>query len=130
MVQVQKLTEDMNEVMEELVERMQEFKRRGQWHFSQSEVLEGLFFVDTIVSGLRMEALVDTRETHIFLSEQATKSLHFKPKSCTVTRKVLKSETMSMIGIARWTPLRVGEWFQNMDMLVAPLEYHVMILGL
>jgi hypothetical protein len=29
----------------------------------------------------------------------------------------------------RSTPLRVGEWFDNMDLLVAPLEDHGMILG-
>ena len=27
-------------------------------------------------------------------------------------------------------PLRVREWFGNMNLLVAPLEYHAMILGL
>jgi predicted aspartyl protease len=60
MVQVQKLMEEMNEVMETLVECMQEFKTRGQGQFSQSEEVEGLYFVNTTVSGLKMEALVDT----------------------------------------------------------------------
>jgi hypothetical protein len=59
----------MNEVMETLVECMQEFKTRGQGQFSQSEAVEGLCFVDTTVSGLKMEALVDTGETHSFVSE-------------------------------------------------------------
>jgi hypothetical protein len=58
------------------------------------------------------------------------KSLHRKPENCTGTCKVLKSTMMSVTGIVRSTPLRVGEWFGNMDLLVAPLEDHVMILGL
>jgi hypothetical protein len=86
--------------------------------------------VDTTISGLKMETLVETGETHSFVSEQATKYLHHKPKSCTRTCKVLKSTSMSMTGIVRSMPLRVGEWFGNMDLLVAPLEDHAMILGL
>jgi hypothetical protein len=61
--------EEMNEVMDMLVECMQEFKTRGQNHFSQSEAFEGLYFVDTTVSGLMMAALVDTWATHNFLSK-------------------------------------------------------------
>jgi hypothetical protein len=58
------------------------------------------------------------------------KSLHRKPENCTGTCKVLKSTMMSVTWIVHSTPLRVGEWFGNMDLLVAPLEDHAMILGL
>jgi hypothetical protein len=44
--------------------------------------------------------------------------------------KVLKLEAMHVTWIAHSTPLRVGERFGNMNLLVSPLEYHVMILGL
>jgi predicted aspartyl protease len=122
--------EEMNKVMEMLVEHMQEFKTRGQGQNSQSEEVEGLYFVNTTISGLNMESLVDTSATHSFVSERATKSLHRKPESNTGTCKVMKSTVMSMIGIVHSTPLRVGEWFGNMDLLVAPLDDHAMILGL
>jgi hypothetical protein len=58
------------------------------------------------------------------------KSLHHKPERNTGTCKVMNSAVVSMIGIVHSTPLRVGEWFGNMDMLVAPLDDHAMILGL
>ena len=51
------------------MEHMQEFKTRGQGKFSQSEVVEGLFFVDTTVSGLKMVASVDIRGKQFFFSE-------------------------------------------------------------
>jgi hypothetical protein len=86
--------------------------------------------VNKIVSGLKMEALVDTGETHGFVSKRATKYLHRKPKNYTRTCKVLKSTVMSMIWIIHSTPLRVREWFGNMDLFVAPLEDHAMIMGL
>jgi hypothetical protein len=37
---------------------------------------------------------------------------------------------MHVTWIVHSTPLRVEEWFGNMNLLVSPLEYHVMILGL
>jgi hypothetical protein len=56
----------MSEVMETLVESMQEFKIIGQGQFLQSEAVEGLCFVDTTLSGLKMESLVDTGVKHNF----------------------------------------------------------------
>jgi hypothetical protein len=86
--------------------------------------------VNKIISGLKLEAFVDTRETHGFVSKRATKSLHRKSKNYTRTCKVLKSAVMSMIWIIHSTSLRVREWFGNMDLFVAPLEYHATIQGL
>jgi hypothetical protein len=86
--------------------------------------------MDTIVSGMRMEIFVDSRVMHNFVNQRAVKSLHLKPKSCTKTCKFFKSTMMSVTGIFCSKPLRFGEWFGNMDFLVAPLEYHAMILGL
>jgi hypothetical protein len=42
----------------------------------------------------------------------------------------MKSMVMPVIRIVRSTSLRMGEWFDNMDLLVDPLDDHVMILGL
>jgi hypothetical protein len=59
----------MIEVMEMLVECIQEFKTRSQGQYSQSEYTEGICFVSATVSGLKMVALLDTGETHSFVSE-------------------------------------------------------------
>lgn len=83
-----------------------------------------------IVSGLKMATLLDTSETHNFVSKKAAKSLHPRPKRSTRTCKVVNSTLMLMIGIGHFKPLRVGEWFENMDMLVSPLDDHAMILGM
>jgi hypothetical protein len=130
MVQVQKPMKEMNEDMEMLVKCMPEFKTKGQGQFSQSEEVEGLFFVNKITSGLKMKNLVETRATHSFVSRRTPKSLHHKPENFTRTRKVLKLAVMPMIGIVRSTTLRVVDWFDSMALLVSPLEYHVMILDL
>jgi hypothetical protein len=130
MVQVQKLMEEMRKVMETLVEHMSEFKIRGQGHFSQSEAVEGLWFMDTIVCGMRMENFVDTGAMQNFVNQRAVKSLHNKPENCTEMCKVLKSSMMLVTRIFCSAPLRVGKWFGNMDLLLDPLEYHAMILGL
>jgi predicted aspartyl protease len=96
---VPKLMEEMNEVMETLVNRMQDFKTRGQGQFSQSEAVEGIYFVDTMISGMKITSLVDTGETHNFASERAAKSLYRKLERCNGTCKVLKSTTMLVTGI-------------------------------
>ena len=67
--QVTKFIEEMSEFMETFMECMQEFKTRGQGKFSQSEAVEGLYFVETIVSGFSMESLVEMGVIHNFLSE-------------------------------------------------------------
>jgi len=69
-----------------------------------------------------MEALVDTGATHSFVSERSVKSFHHKPESNTKPCKVMNSTVVSMTGIVRSTPLRVGEWFGNMDVFVYPLD--------
>jgi hypothetical protein len=86
--------------------------------------------VNTIVSGIRMETLANTGETHSFLSDQDAKSPHQKPQSWTGTRKVLKCAMILVMGIVHSTPLRVEDWFGNMDLFIALLEYHAVILGL
>jgi hypothetical protein len=42
----------------------------------------------------------------------------------------MKSVGMSVTRIVHSTPLRVGEWDDNMDLLVTPLDDHMMILVL
>jgi predicted aspartyl protease len=46
-------------------------------------------FVNATMSGLKVEALVDTGATHNFVSEQIATTLHHKPKSNTSTFKVV-----------------------------------------
>jgi len=69
MIQVSKPIEEVTEFMETLVECMQEFKTRGEGQFSQSEGVEGLYLLDTIVSGLSMAALVEMGAMHNFAGE-------------------------------------------------------------
>jgi hypothetical protein len=48
---------------------MQDFNTRGQGKFSSSEAIDRLCFLNTTISGLNMEILFETMETHIFVSE-------------------------------------------------------------
>jgi hypothetical protein len=77
-----------------------------------------------------MESFFNTSATHSFVSKGFMKSLHHKPESNIITFKVMKLAIVSVTGIVCSTPLRVGEWFGNMDLLVDPLDDHAMILGL
>jgi hypothetical protein len=90
---------------------------------------EGLCFVDVMVSGVKVASLVDTSVTHNFVSEWTMKSLHRKPESNMTMYKVVNSTVEPIVGVVRSAPLRVGSWFGNWDLMVAPLDDHALVLG-
>jgi hypothetical protein len=123
-----KPTKAMMEEVEELTKKLDEFKMQN--HGQRSQDKDGrLCFVDVMVSGVKVAALVDTRSTHNFISERNATSLHCKTKGSMATFKVVNSEMKPMTAVALLEPLRVGSWFGTWDVMVNLLDDHAMILG-
>jgi hypothetical protein len=126
--QTPKPSKEMLEGVDALAAHLGKFMDRGHGQRLQSEG-EGLCFVDAMVSGVKVVSLVDISTTHSFVSERTTKSLHCKPESSTTTYKVVNSTVEPMVGVVHSAPLRVGSWFGNWDLTVAPLDDHALVLG-
>lgn len=106
-----------------------EFATRGQEVELHDEGKHDLCFVNTLVSGLKVAALVDTSATHNFVSEWIATTLHRKPKSSEATFKVVNSTMRPTTRVVCFAPLKVGEWFGSLDLMVVPLDDHSVILG-
>jgi hypothetical protein len=106
-----------------------EFMTEGHGCGSQYKEMNGIFFVDALVSGLKMVALVDTDATHHFVSEWTAMLLHYKIESNMSAFKVVKSTMKPTIGVVRSAPLKFGNWFGILDLTMAPLDDHLVVLG-
>ena len=73
--------------------------------------------------------LVNTSATHSFVSKRTTTSLHNKLERNKSAFKVVKSIMKSVVGVVHATPLKVGDWYDILDLVVAPLDDHVVVLG-
>jgi hypothetical protein len=82
-----------------------------------------------MVSGVKVVSLVETNMTHNYVSEKTMNSVHCKPESSITMYKVVNSEVEPIVGVVHSTPLRVGSWFGNWDLMVSPLDDHALVFG-
>ena len=86
-------------------------------------------FVNAMVSGVKVAALVDTNVTHSFVTERTATSLHYNLKTSIVTFNVVISTVKPMVGAVRSAPLRVEINFGSLDVTLVQLDDQTMILG-
>jgi hypothetical protein len=122
-------SKEMLEVLGALTIGLGKFVAKGHEHDLQGEGMNGLCFVNATVSGLKVVALVDTGATHNFVSEWTTTTLHRKPEKSMAMFKVVNSIVKPITRVVHSAPLKVGEWFGSLDLTVAPLDDHTVILG-
>ena len=67
--------------------------------------------------------------THSFVSEKTTRGLHHKPKRSKALFKVVNSVVKLTMGIVSSTPLKVGDWFGVLVLIVVPMDDHSVVLG-
>jgi predicted aspartyl protease len=107
---------------------LDEFKERNHGQCLQDGGA-GICFVNAMVSGVKVAALVDTNVTHSFVTERTATSLHCNPKTSMVTFNVVNSAVKPMVGVVRSAPLRVEIYFGSLDLTLVQLDDHAMILG-
>ncbi|GMJ07848.1 hypothetical protein HRI_004454000 [Hibiscus trionum] len=91
---------------------------------------KGLMFVDIIVAGLKMSALVDTGASKLFVSEQAAKILDLCVEKASGFIKNVNSKEASIGGIAKGVRLDIGGWTGKEAIKVIPLDYFEFVIGI
>jgi len=83
--------------------------------------------VDVMVSGVKVVYFLDINMTHNIVSEKTTNSLHRKTESITTMYKVVNSVVELTVGVVFSTPLRIGSWFGNWELMVDTLDDHALV---
>ncbi|KAK5785550.1 hypothetical protein PVK06_040146 [Gossypium arboreum] len=90
----------------------------------------GLIFVDIIVAGRRLNALVDTGASDLFMSKEMAKELGLKIEEDSGRIKTVNSESIPITGVAKGVELKLGEWTGKATIKVIPLDDYNFVVGL
>jgi hypothetical protein len=96
---------------------------------SQNQDEVGIHFVNATIARLKVSSLVDTGSIHSFVGEATVNSLRCKTKVGTGQYKEVNSTVKQEMGLICSVPLRIGDWFGNLDLVVVPLDDYTIILG-
>ena len=88
-----------------------------------------LSFVEVLVNGRKVRALVDTGASHNFVKLEVADAIRLKKTSCDVKVKAVNSQAKAAAGIASGVTVHIGRWTGKIDFTVMPLDDFEMILG-
>ncbi|XP_038991121.1 uncharacterized protein LOC120114215 [Hibiscus syriacus] len=91
---------------------------------------KGLMYVDIIVAGQKMSALVDTGASELFMSEQIAKRLGLHVEKASGSIKNVNAEEVSIARVTKGIELTVGDWSEKESVKVIPLDDFDFVLGL
>lgn len=97
-------------------------KRKGQ--------PTGLMFVDVVVAGTAMKALVDTGASDLFLADRAAKRMGLKVEKGTGSIKTVNSREQPITGVVRGAEIQLGQWKGREAITVVPMDDYDVVLGL
>jgi len=106
---------------------------RSEWVCMQGEVMEkswmnSLGFVDLMVRGKTIQALVDTGATHSFMMTRLGKEVRLMILPSNVEVKVVNSRA-NVAGLAHEVPVQIKYWKGQLDFMVMEMNDFDMILG-
>ena len=87
-----------------------------------------LSFVEVLVNGRKVRALVDTGASHNFVKLEVADAIGLKKTSCDVKVKAVNSQAKAAAGIASGVTVHIGHWTGKIDFTVMPLDDFEMIL--
>ncbi|XP_039033835.1 uncharacterized protein LOC120169792 [Hibiscus syriacus] len=91
---------------------------------------KGLMFVDVNVAGQKLNALVDTGASELFMSEPVAKRLGLHVEKVNGSIKTVNAEEVLIAGVAKGIELTVGGWSGRETIKVIPLDDFDFVLGL
>ena len=89
----------------------------------------GLMYVELLIGGQKIVALVDSGATHNFISTRETAKLGLKLAKDESKLKVVNSQAQETHGLAKNVVIQLGEWKGTIDFLNVPLDDFDFILG-
>ncbi|XP_068669063.1 uncharacterized protein [Aristolochia californica] len=89
-----------------------------------------LLYLDVLINGFQVKAMVDTGATHNFVSEEEARRLKFKATRDTSRMKVVNSAAREVSGVAKAVSANVREWGGKLDFTIVPMDDFKVILGM
>ncbi|XP_040942311.1 uncharacterized protein [Gossypium hirsutum] len=96
----------------------------------EDRMSHGLMFVDIIVAGRKLNALVDTGASDLFMSEEAACKLGLKIDNEGGRIKTVNSESIPIKGVAKGVDLQLGNWSGKVSIKVIPLDDYDFVVRL
>ncbi|XP_040932038.1 uncharacterized protein [Gossypium hirsutum] len=96
----------------------------------EDRMSHGLMFVDIIVAGRKLNALVDTGASDLFMSEEAACKLGLKIDNEGGRIKTVNSESIPIKGVTKGVDLQLGDWSGKVSIKVIPLDDYDFMVGL
>ncbi|KAG8474262.1 hypothetical protein CXB51_033921 [Gossypium anomalum] len=96
----------------------------------EDKTSRGLMFADIIVAGRKLNALVDTGVSNLFMSEGAAHKLGLKIENEQGRIKTVNSESIPIKGVTKRVNLQFGDWTGKTSIKVIPLDDYDFVVGL
>ncbi|XP_068663055.1 uncharacterized protein [Aristolochia californica] len=89
-----------------------------------------LLYLDVIINGFQVKAMVDTGATHNFVSEEEARRLKLKATRDSSRMKAVNSAAREVSGVAKAVSANVGEWGGKLDFTIVPMDDFKVILSM
>ncbi|KAJ8635855.1 hypothetical protein MRB53_010122 [Persea americana] len=86
--------------------------------------------MDIVVAGNKMNALVDTGASDLFLSETAAKKLGLRVEKGNGWIKTVNSKEVPTMGRVQGVEIQLGQWTGKEAVYVIPLDDYELVVGL
>ncbi|KAK8314423.1 hypothetical protein V6Z12_D01G170500 [Gossypium hirsutum] len=96
----------------------------------EDRMSHGLMFVNIIVAGRKLNALIDTGASDLFMSEEAACKLGLKIDNEGGRIKTVNSESIPIKGVAKGVDLQLGNWSGKVSIKVIPLDDYDFVVRL
>ncbi|XP_052882715.1 uncharacterized protein LOC128291573 [Gossypium arboreum] len=96
----------------------------------EDKMCHGLMFAKIMVAGKKLNALVDTGASDLFMSEGAAHKLGLKIENEPGRIKTVNSESVPIKGVAKGVKLQFGDWTGTAPIKVIPLDDYDFVVGL
>ncbi|KAG9447516.1 hypothetical protein H6P81_013644 [Aristolochia fimbriata] len=89
-----------------------------------------LLFLDLLLNGIKVKALVDTGDTHKFISKEEPRRLGLSWEKDGSRMKAVNSTAKEACGIAKSVCITLGKWVGVLDFTIVPMDDFNVILGM
>eukprot|EP00257_Ricinus_communis_P019332 XP_015578290.1 uncharacterized protein LOC107261709 [Ricinus communis] len=90
----------------------------------------GLMYVETNIGGRSIQAMVDTGADMVYMAKEVADSIKLPYKKEKGFIKGVNAKRLPIIGVARGTNIRIGQWQGKVDITIAPIVDQRFYLGM
>ena len=90
----------------------------------------GLMYIDVVVAGRRLNALVDTGASDLFMSKQTAEKLDLHVQKANGFVKTINSKDTPIVGVAKGVQLKISNWSGKESISVIPIDDFNFVIGI